>query len=414
VSYFDERNFFLTDQVSLCIYQDDLEDWNREGAEMSSIYANAYLTIAAALAKDTTAGCFNHRAPKQQVRLDYSSHEGIRSEVLASLFPIFDETEPKIYAEMRGCPLVSRAWGLQERLLSRRILHFCKEQTYFECKEGFLSESGLFNIAHYSSIDLSHMADPKSVYIYWSDILFHQYSNRLLTKSSDKLPALAGLARLFSEKLADDYLAGLWKKSLIKCLFWDIRRARTLSYYRAPSWSWASLDGRSSMSFLFRTNKQKEFARLIDSHMELKGNNPFGEVKSGWIKLQAPLLSLYLTGKRTANPDGNFISERPLVVTENGSDEFEAEFDTEDFLEDIGEEGSKRIRLPKSMKLFALILEKGQMLDDKPRYYCVIASPIEKASLTMRRLGIIRIEAQKLRELEYLDTPVNWPIITLI
>jgi hypothetical protein len=81
---------------------------------MSSVYSNAYLTIAAALAKDTTAGWFNIRDRKRYVRIKYTSPEGIDGEVLASIFPIDNETYSGRYVEMAHCPLVSRAWALQE------------------------------------------------------------------------------------------------------------------------------------------------------------------------------------------------------------------------------------------------------------------------------------------------------------
>jgi hypothetical protein len=381
---------------------------------MSSIYTNSYLTIAASLAKDTSAGCFNHRAIRKQVRLDYISPEGVRSELLASLFPIWNETKPGAYAEMSGYPLSTRAWALQERLLSRRILHFGKEQTYFECKQGFLGETGLLTTDYYCAFDLSQTTNQETVYDYWTKILFFQYHNRLLTKSSDKLPSLAGLARLFSERLEDDYLAGLWKKSLVKCLFWIVRGASTLSYYRAPSWSWASLDGIASMGFLYGTETLEEYARLIDYYVELKGKNPFGEVKDGWIKLEAPLIPLYLTGRRLANPKELFIPEHPLVRTQDGNDDLQAEFDIEDFMEDTCEDGSKRISFPKSMKIFALVLEKGRVRNYELTYYCLIVSPVEEDGLVMCRLGIIRIEAQKLEALEFLDSSVKWPVVTLI
>ena len=41
---------------SLCIIQDDLNDWAEESAKMSTIYADATLTIAASAAPDDTHG----------------------------------------------------------------------------------------------------------------------------------------------------------------------------------------------------------------------------------------------------------------------------------------------------------------------------------------------------------------------
>ena len=41
-----------------------------------------------------------------------------------------------------GEALSTRGWALQERLLSRRILHYASDQMYFECQEGILAEDG--------------------------------------------------------------------------------------------------------------------------------------------------------------------------------------------------------------------------------------------------------------------------------
>lgn len=41
---------------SLCILQDSREDWEREAPLMASVYGNAYVTIAADVAKNTNAG----------------------------------------------------------------------------------------------------------------------------------------------------------------------------------------------------------------------------------------------------------------------------------------------------------------------------------------------------------------------
>jgi hypothetical protein len=46
---------------SLCIIQDDEDDWKREVASMASIFQNAYLTIAAATSADSSGGLFRSR-----------------------------------------------------------------------------------------------------------------------------------------------------------------------------------------------------------------------------------------------------------------------------------------------------------------------------------------------------------------
>ena len=46
---------------SLCIIQDDPQDWERESAQMASIYRNSYLTISATASPDSSSGCFPRR-----------------------------------------------------------------------------------------------------------------------------------------------------------------------------------------------------------------------------------------------------------------------------------------------------------------------------------------------------------------
>ena len=85
--------------------------------------------------------------------------------------------------------------------------------------------------------------------IWWS--LVNDYSRRGLTKASDKLIAISGLV-IFIRKhwsLGDvplKYMAGLWMDKLISGLLWYVdlgsHHARPAEY-RAPSWSWASVDG---------------------------------------------------------------------------------------------------------------------------------------------------------------------------
>jgi hypothetical protein len=50
----------------------------------------------------------------------------------------------------------------------------------------------------------------------------------------------------------------------------------------APSWSWVSVDGIPAAGLF---GQWELLATVIDLDVELKGENPYGAVKSGWIKL---------------------------------------------------------------------------------------------------------------------------------
>ncbi len=64
-----------------------------------------------------------------------------------------------------------------------------------------------------------------------------------MTKETDKLLAISGLAMYFYKVTGDTYYAGLWKRDLFRALRWQYYYALTVlrpSAYIAPSWSWAS------------------------------------------------------------------------------------------------------------------------------------------------------------------------------
>jgi hypothetical protein len=80
----------------------------------------------------------------------------------------------------------------------------------------------------------------------WCDLM-EDYMSRRLTKGCDKLLALSGLARSDHKKFeGSDYVAGIWTKHLPHALLWrmaDDRDAQRSTVYRAPSFSFLSLDG---------------------------------------------------------------------------------------------------------------------------------------------------------------------------
>src|ERR1700749_3560270 len=52
--------------------------------------------------------------------------------------------------------------------------------------------------------------------------LLKRYTKRTLTLSTDRLPAISGVAMRFSRILADQYCAGLWKSTLCTELLWAV------------------------------------------------------------------------------------------------------------------------------------------------------------------------------------------------
>jgi Heterokaryon incompatibility protein (HET) len=141
--------------------------------------------------------------------------------------------------------------------------------------------------------------------------LVGEYSRRKLTYAADKLSALSGLAGLLAKETKDTYLAGIWANHLPEDLFWRVYAREEMiqvkpgeglvkeqcygevlsgiskpETYRAPTWSWASID--ANIMFI-QLNFDHVVSECVDHHIEPSGNDKFGRVKSGWIKIRVCL-----------------------------------------------------------------------------------------------------------------------------
>lgn len=70
------------------------------------------------------------------------------------------------------------------------------------------------------------------------------YSERKLSMSSDNLLALAGIAATIAKRSGFRYIAGLWQETVEVDLVWRVSGLKHVRpTYRAPTWSWAAVDG---------------------------------------------------------------------------------------------------------------------------------------------------------------------------
>lgn len=115
---------------SLCIIQDCELDWLREAASMQDIYRNSILTISASgitedglesLRREPEIGCLF-------VQLRSSKNSPSPSQCF-----IYERF--LWYRLVLNSPIARRGWVLQERLLSRRVLHCTDTQLAWECDE---------------------------------------------------------------------------------------------------------------------------------------------------------------------------------------------------------------------------------------------------------------------------------------
>jgi hypothetical protein len=116
---------------SLCIIQDDEDDWATESVRMGLIYEAAILTIAAASAADSSVGLFRDRE-RFGIEIPYLDEDGEeRGTAIAHQYH-----HDMIKNAIKTCPLNSRAWVYQESYFSRRTVHFLDNTLVWSCKGG--------------------------------------------------------------------------------------------------------------------------------------------------------------------------------------------------------------------------------------------------------------------------------------
>ena len=92
--------------ISIC--QDDGPDWERQSAEMASIYANAYLVLAATGSEGDSYGMFNQRLPPEYVSIDYLTKDGLYGIVQSFLIPLEAASRASNYCSLADEPLSKR------------------------------------------------------------------------------------------------------------------------------------------------------------------------------------------------------------------------------------------------------------------------------------------------------------------
>jgi len=252
---------------ALCIIQDDLEDWTYEAERMGSVYANAYVTICAISTSSCLDSFLDRPAPPVSVAFqsslqpDIHDHLNLRLERLERLERRLPGGGYARYPRERvkdlNCGAWSlRAWTLQEEQMSQRLLYFGSRRIHFTCPRRTFTE---MDPAPFDRVSLfSHelrrykQGEPDvNILGNWHELI-SSYVNRQSTKSKDRFPAIAGLAKLMAETTKWTYVSGLWKEALPEELLWWAHRSDDVTKqqlftrsiagrpgtYIGPSWSW--------------------------------------------------------------------------------------------------------------------------------------------------------------------------------
>ena len=295
---------------SLCIMQDktDLTDWRKESKMMGQIYSSACLNISATWPV--------HAGDRLLGRSSWASKVPSQIEVdVQGLLRKYFVIDGSLWGdEVDRGPLNQRGWVLQERFLARRVAHFGQSQLAWECGElralemfpkglpvplGIRNAKLEYTMAVTEPITQAPMLQALDFAIKWQHLL-HDYSRCELSFRKDKLMALEGIASHITAARPDDtYLAGVWKSTALYDLPWH-RHEYDRQHFpfaetcdRAPSWSWASVDGDIEFplahNFIPKVHECYAKVKSLAGHSTIIGDK---EVTIGTIQVEGICLPL--------------------------------------------------------------------------------------------------------------------------
>ncbi|EMD84676.1 hypothetical protein COCHEDRAFT_1189387 [Bipolaris maydis C5] len=251
---------------SLCIIQDDIEDWKQEAANMGAVYEYARLTIAATDARDSTEGCFV--TARQDLEDIHERIKALRAKIITEMSAIVEENYHPYYTR-----LGSRAWARQEWFLSRRMLFFTHGGISWKCRECEWNEREVYYDMH----------EKRS----WPELL-QRYSADDLTYEMDRCVALEGVVSQMKTTMKGSYHFGVWTH-MPELLLWVMRGSEyDIKGPEAPSWSFAS---RCGPKFYWQTMVQFGFSLTAVNHTE--GGIRIDE--TGVLNTTVPMASLVAT-----------------------------------------------------------------------------------------------------------------------
>jgi hypothetical protein len=300
---------------ALCIIQDDVLDWREEAAKMADVYFNSDLSIAASDSKDSRGGIYRRRNPLATTPcMIPTAYNSSSPECVYAVNPSHRHTQ----VPLDETHLSTRAWTIQERLLAPRVVHFTHGEVYWECGSGICCETFPEQplVPHQPEVK-KWLATPEGqepgldisedFWDIWSHIV-RAYTEAKLTRISDKLVAIAGLARRMHTVAGGTlgrYVAGLWELQFERQLGWCCPEPTeiSVSQYIAPTWSWACIVG--PVYFADQEIDAEGFEAPIVDCLEVTTqpkSDPFGPVLSGSVTVRGRICKIIIRGEMVTRP----------------------------------------------------------------------------------------------------------------
>jgi hypothetical protein len=290
---------------ALCIIQNSAEDKMKELANMANVYENASITLVAASAAGANEGFLKSKPiPKIDLRIPYGQQG-----------TLFLRNQRYVHAiDVAPDPTESRAWCLQESLLSRRCLVYSSLHLYWACQELTYADQDVRLAVNpdYLPDNVHHVVqnlpvvfwtqrqgdklleeDWRQLWAFWRNVV-SEYSSRQISFLTDRFPAISAVAKKVQDVSGDDFYAGIWKSNIAHQFLWKKATKENMlssqlspvqprpNVYIAPTWSLLSCLGRVVYlsCAICPELKVKNAAVELANPLE-----PFGPVKSGIVTL---------------------------------------------------------------------------------------------------------------------------------
>ncbi|RYC59689.1 hypothetical protein CHU98_g6520 [Xylaria longipes] len=238
---------------------DSLDDWREQAILMHLVYSHALITIVATSAISCHEGFLARNIDSiHSAKVAYSlPGAGEQPGSDDGYMIIYDYDNPhdiwRMFA-INGSKWNTRAWTMQERSLSTRLVHFCRNKIFFECR-GCLQSEENEPVQEYDTINSTLW--PRNTSTSYKELRQHwqlfvgEYTSRNLTVSTDRLPAIQSVAEEMAAVTGQKYIrfSGMWQSNLRHELLWYVSfgKAKRPDAWRAPSWSWAAVEGQISL-----------------------------------------------------------------------------------------------------------------------------------------------------------------------
>ncbi|KAF5722936.1 hypothetical protein FMUND_2293 [Fusarium mundagurra] len=333
---------------ALCILQregpDDKRhkiDWSYEAARFGQYYENATLTIAASGAISSQQGLFLDRPAQafdpKPVTLTINKISGGTTHL--KVHP----ASPSWELSIQNVPLLTRGWAIQERVLSRRILHFGASCLLWECSELKTTEAnpnsqepkiyGYRNeefVSVFRNLEGQEQDDLITLWYQFVEV----YSGTKFSFYRDRLPALSGIAKRIQTRFPQDYIAGMWESSIPQGLLWigwggQEPEADPLRGTNRPSWCWASPIHPITFLPIMTYYKEKYLTLQVKSwSVRTKGPQTSGQILEGSVTVRGPVKSFnlydlnlnFVFGPHAYDREGNTIKSEAAQGIRNPED----------------------------------------------------------------------------------------------